>query len=228
MFTEPQAQTSNASPTSTARALIIAGGEAPPPAWLQSIHRPDDYVIAADSGFIAATRANLRVDFLLGDFDSLPQEYQLLALPPCQIKRFPADKDYSDGELALLEAHAHGASQALIVGALGGRLDHTLFNVIAILEKASLLQIRATLLSPHTCAFQLQSGESCPLGNYIGHTCSIIALDNAVTLSLQDMRYNLHAETIERSSTRGLSNCVMGKNAAIAIEEGRAIVVLTK
>ncbi len=226
MSPKPHVPTPNDDPTSTARALIIAGGEAPPPSWLQSIYRPDDYVIAADSGYIAAAKAKLQVDVLLGDFDSLPQDYQLTS-PPHQLKRFPVDKDYSDGELALLEAHAHGAGQALIVGALGGRLDHTLFNAIALLEKASQLRLRATILAPHTCAFQLQSGESRSLGSFLGQTCSIIALDSSVTLSLQGMLYNLREETLKRSSTRGLSNRVMENSAIIAIEDGRAIVVLT-
>ena len=42
------------------------------------------------------------------------------------IERSPADKDASDTELALLAAAARGATDLVVLGAFGGRLDHAL------------------------------------------------------------------------------------------------------
>ena len=81
-----------------------------------------DLVIAADAGYIALSRYDIRPDVILGDFDSAPK-------PDSDALVFPVEKDDTDTMLALKEGMRRGYSRFFIYGGMGGRLDHTLANI---------------------------------------------------------------------------------------------------
>src|SRR5690606_2396774 len=80
------------------RALVVAGGDPPPP---ELVHRLwADLVVAADSGAAAVLAAGRVPHLVVGDLDSLDQP-----LPPgAEVERHPRDKDQSDLELAVAAA----------------------------------------------------------------------------------------------------------------------------
>ena len=86
-------------------------------------------VIAADDGLRHALALGLRPELWVGDFDSSPR-------PPSGFEavprlRFAADKDRTDGEIAIDTAIERGATSLLLVGALGGpRSDHAFSNLV--------------------------------------------------------------------------------------------------
>ncbi|MEJ5183734.1 MAG: thiamine diphosphokinase [Rectinemataceae bacterium] len=108
------------------RALIVTGGEAPPPAYIRQLAAHCALVVAADSGLDLCRKAGIIPDFAVGDFDSLTDATALGVLPPERIFRYPADKDYTDTELALNLAFEQGATERIIAGGGGGRIDHLL------------------------------------------------------------------------------------------------------
>ena len=89
-------------------------------------------VIAADGGALKAELLGLRPDVVIGDLDSLSQgKLAELEATGAEVVRHPMDKDASDTELAVLEAVRRGATEIVIVAALGGlRFDHALANVL--------------------------------------------------------------------------------------------------
>lgn len=96
--------------------------------------RGGDLAIAADAGYETAVALGERVDVLLGDFDSLAgRPEDLLRDTATEIIRVPTEKDDTDTQLAVEEAIRRGAEEIIIIGGLGGRLDHTL-STLAILE----------------------------------------------------------------------------------------------
>ena len=115
-------------------AFIYTGGECD---YTNIAEKPaaDDLVIAADSGWRHATALRVKPSVLLGDFDSLdggngipddvPDDVEILTVP--------AEKDFTDTQMAVDEARKRGAKHITIIGGLGGRLDHTL-SCLAILE----------------------------------------------------------------------------------------------
>ena len=116
------------------RGIIFVGGEGPGPAALQKIARAADLLVAADSGLIAAEEAGLRPDLVIGDMDSLDDPRRLEKYAPDSVRRFPADKDFTDTELALALLREKGCDEAWIAGGGGGRMDH-LFAIRALFER---------------------------------------------------------------------------------------------
>ena len=90
----------------------------------------NDLIIAADSGYNNASRLGVRPGLLLGDLDSIDRG----ALAPDELEHIekiivPAIKDDTDTQLAVDTALERGADEIIIIGGLGGRLDHTLSTV---------------------------------------------------------------------------------------------------
>ena len=80
-------------------------------------------VIAADGGMAHAETLDLSPELWVGDFDSTSEE---LAERHRNVARhaFPAEKDKTDGEIAIDEAVRLGAREIVMVGGLGGQADH--------------------------------------------------------------------------------------------------------
>lgn len=83
----------------------------------------DDLLLCADAGYAFARSLGLHPHAVIGDFDSSP------APEGENVLRFPVEKDDPDTLLCAKHAMELGIGSFLIVGGLGGRLDHTLANL---------------------------------------------------------------------------------------------------
>ena len=90
-------------------------------------------VIAADAGWRWARALGVEPDILLGDYDS---DRPPADVPAGRIDRLPAEKDDTDTHYAARRALEEGCGQVVILGGLGGRLDHTLANMNTLLYLA--------------------------------------------------------------------------------------------
>jgi thiamine pyrophosphokinase len=116
------------------RGIIFTGGEIPGAAVLRKIAAWADMLAAADSGLIAAEEAGLKVNWVLGDMDSLDDPSRLGKYPPEQVHRFPVDKDLTDTELSLAFLREKSCDEIWIAGGGGGRTDH-LFAIRSLFER---------------------------------------------------------------------------------------------
>ena len=86
--------------------------------------RKEDYVIAADGGWLACLKSGVIPDLLLGDFDSLRDVPDF----PNMV-RLPVEKDDTDMMAAVKKGLEMGEREFHIYGGLGGdRTDHTMAN----------------------------------------------------------------------------------------------------
>ena len=116
------------------RGIAFIGGESPGPQVLKEIARGADLLVAADSGLIICEGAGLTPDWILGDMDSLDLA-RLDKYPPERVLRYPADKDFTDTELALIHLREKGCDEVWIAGGGGGsRLDHV-FAIRSLFER---------------------------------------------------------------------------------------------
>lgn len=65
-----------------------------------------------------------------GDLDSVTKEIiEKYRNNKVRIKKFPKDKDYTDGELILQHISKLNYDEIIVIGGLGGRIDHLLTNL---------------------------------------------------------------------------------------------------
>lgn len=207
------------------RAVVFVNGVVNDYATLQRRLRPDDYLICADGGSRHCVELGLRPHVVVGDLDSTDNELlNRWAAAGTEIERHPPTKDQTDLELALERAVADGAAEVLLLGALGGRLDQTLANLLISAQRPWPVPIRVA--DGAQVAELLRGGKELALTGAVGSTVSIIPLSAEVTgITYRGMRYPLENATLQLGSTRGISNEIVAHPASLSIARGILLVV---
>ncbi|MBQ6272794.1 MAG: thiamine diphosphokinase [Oscillospiraceae bacterium] len=198
------------------RCLIISGGEYapfPPPV-------AGCFVIACDRGYEYARRAGIRPDLVVGDFDSCSADVE----EGVELLRFPPEKDDTDTMLALRIALARGCREIRLVCALGGRLDHTLANLQALVFAAE-QGCAARICSPDTEITALREG-SLRLPRREGFSLSVFAADGVCRgVCLRGAKYPLEDAELRPGLPLGVSNEWSAPEAEISVREGTLLIV---
>ena len=174
------------------------------------------YVIAADGG----ADAGVPVDLAVGDFDSIhPATLEKLT----NVEVYPPDKDATDLELAMEAALRAGATQLLVVGSDGGRLDH-LFGSLVLLASDKWAGVEVDALLGGARAHVVRGSRV--LAGAVGETISLFALGGpAGGVTTEGLVYPLAGETLEPGSSRGVSNLFHDTEARITVERGVVLAV---
>ena len=178
-----------------------------------------DYFIYCDAGLKHEKKLGRRADLIVGDFDS--------AENPCRNTEtivLPHEKDDTDTLFAVKEAIKRGFSDFLLVGVVGGRLDHTLGNV-AILTMLSERGFRGMIVDDYSEIEITSNKPSYVTDKYpyfslldITGVCRGVTVKNAL--------YPLENAELTTDFPIGVSNEVIkGKTAEITVGEGRALLV---
>lgn len=204
---------------------IVTNGEMREHARLRALWEVADLRIAANGGAMNARQYLGRVpEVLIGDLDSLDAATRAW----CEAQRVeivlhPREKDQTDLELARDLALARGATKIILFGALGGRLDQTLANVLLLLKPA-----RAGVVT-HIVDADVDAwvvGERVSIEGNIGETVSLIPLTERVEgIVTRGLRYPLHDETLYIDAARGVSNVLVAAHAEITLARGVLLVV---
>lgn len=209
--------------------IIFANGDLNPGIMLQRALslQSDAYVIAADGGANLALECELQPHLVIGDMDSVdPALLENLEAQGSEIRRYPAEKDLTDLELALLAAAERNASTIRVLGALGGRLDHTLSNIY-LLALPELTGRDVRLVSGNQEAWLMPPGEAVISGTK-GDTLSLVPLNGAVEgVETENLYYPLHAETLRFGPARGVSNVMTADRARVRSQRGELLIIHT-
>jgi len=218
--------------------LILADGDVPSRARLDSTWPGWDagigLVVAADGGARHADALGVTLDRWVGDGDSLDAaslaDLEAAGVP---LERARPDKDETDTELAILAALRLGADGIVVLGALGGRIDHTLAN-IGLLSLPALVGRPAVILDA-TSRLRLlvgpppdaEAGEI-RLGGRVGDLVSLLPVGDAVEgVMTEGLVYPLVDEPLPAGTPRGLSNVITATGARVRLRQGRLLVVET-
>jgi thiamine pyrophosphokinase len=183
-----------------------------------------DLLIAADGGALPLLRLQLSPHLVIGDLDSLDAASAAALLERgVELRRFPREKDETDLELALMYAVERGATAIDILGALGGRWDHTLANV-AMLAMPELRNRRARLLDERQALFLVH--DSAILEGQVGDTVSLLPMTaEARGVTTRGLLYPLEDATLHHERARGISNVLLEPPGSVALREGLLLVV---
>lgn len=118
------------------RALVVAGGDVSPHLLMEELTQAR-FVVCADQGARHMAGTGCLPDLLVGDMDSINGEtLAVYAAAGTQIIRAEPEKDETDAQLAVDEAIRRGATELVLLGALGGRIDHALGNLMLLVRAA--------------------------------------------------------------------------------------------
>jgi len=181
-------------------------------------------IICCDGGARHVQYSGIKPDVIIGDMDSIdPALLVGYSTSGIKIIKHPANKDFTDTELALDYASGLKPEAIFIWGALGGRIDHTLSNVF-LLCRGQEKGIRTCLIDEYGEAFVLEKEIS--FVNETGKTVSLIALSPEVNgVTLAGFLYPLKEETLIMGGSRGISNIINEDRASISVKHGKLLVI---
>ena len=183
-------------------------------------HGSGDFVVAVDGGCVQAASLGLGVDLAVGDFDS--------AAPPAnarEIIRLPREKDDTDLMFALKLCLARGFRTFHILGALGGRFDHSIAALHAVLHLAQ--NGARGLLADETCEVHcLAPGTHTFSARPDAYFSLFPAGGAAHGVTLAGLQYPLHNAALIPGDPIGTSNEFTAQTATVTFTEGFLYAVL--
>lgn len=179
---------------------------------------PPQWVIAADGGARHAAALEVGVDLWVGDFDS-SAGHEVNA--PREVH--PTAKNQTDGELAIELARKRGATELVILGAFGGRFDHTAALALGAVALAR-QGLRVTLSSGDEWGWPLLPTQPLSLELPVGYTLSIVACSDLTGLSASGLRWPLAGATVPLGSGWTVSNETLGGKVEVSLEAGYGLV----
>jgi len=181
--------------------------------------------VAVDAGAQWFRRHGIVPDFAVGDFDSISTDtLAWLEASQAQIQGVSSDKDFSDLELALSVCAEQGVQSATIIGAVGGRIDHQLC-VLGALLRSTVPEL--TLQGNNQTIKLLRAGDHLTL-NSTSITFSVLSIEGAM-VSITGARWPLDYVTLKPLSTHGLSNeRSIQTSTIITVHDGNAFVIFSQ
>jgi thiamine pyrophosphokinase len=179
-------------------------------------------IIAADSGMRHAATLGVMPELWIGDFDSAPAglPQHLLTV---EKRVFPPAKDSTDGELAVAEALARGATALVLAGAFGGpRADHAFLHLTMAIQLAEAGRPVVLTSGSQEGAPLLPGATSFDYAD--GVLFSVLAFTYLSGLTIRGARWPLDAIELPFGSSLTISNVVEGE-LTVQLDAGRAILL---
>lgn len=187
-------------------------------------------VIAADGGYDHLPHLGIEPIAIIGDFDSLepgsPRKFPCISYPP--------EKDDTDTMLAVKLGLERECDQFVMIGALGGRIDHAFANLTA-LSYLREHDAYGVILDDINAVFMLCTGETYepakddllkPYDDYI----SIFPFGmECATVSEEGVKYPLDTYELSAQFPLGVSNRITDpENCKITVHAGKILVIRTR
>lgn len=182
----------------------------------------DDYIICADGGYRYAKAEGICPDIVIGDFDSMADEPV-----DSQVIRLQTEKDDTDTLVCLNHGIEKGFDTFVILGGLGGRLDHTIANLQvishAIDKKKSIWIIdgknRATMIDSGSLILEKEEDVKVSLFSFT---------EVCVGVNISGVKYPLRDHLLSQSFPLGISNEFVEDQAQIGVLAGKLLIILSQ
>ncbi|HFC11503.1 MAG TPA: thiamine diphosphokinase [Anaerolineae bacterium] len=199
--------------------VIIANGDVENYQWLIQVTQQAALIIAVDGGCEHLRHADVIPTLVIGDLDSISKQ-TVIWIQQHQIEtvRYPVDKDWTDLELAIQYAVEHFTGNIQIIGALGGRTDHAMANIL-LLAQPAWLNREIELIRPNERIWLFTGQEK--ISATIGDTISLIPIaGDVVVRATAGLKWPLKHSTLHFGFARGVSNILTATTATIQLESG--------
>ena len=197
----------------------MTGGRAPSGDWFRKV-AGGRKIFCVDKGIELCKTCEIVPNFLIGDFDSAENSaVDWARAKSVPVEKYPADKDFTDTQLALNRAaEIFGEHVALLTGAFGGRFDHfysTIFTCAAIDRKIFLADEREII-------FYLRGGEETTI-KFFKKPLAVSLLPITSTcagVTTKNLHWELDGATLTQNFPNATSNRADSDKISIGVGRG--------
>lgn len=189
-----------------------------------------DTVIVVDRGLMVADKLDIQFDYLMGDFDSVSKDtlekFRMdKELKHIEVKEYKPEKDATDTELAIELAIEMKASEIIILGGTGTRLDHVLAN-IHLLKKPLEHNVKTYILDDHNKIYLSKESISLQKKEQFGDYVSLLPYTEVVEeVNLEGFKYPLYNHRMTIGESLGVSNELISEHCKISFTKGTLIII---
>jgi len=190
------------------RAVVFVNGELADISRLKI--KKTDLLIGVDGG----TKHILKPGLIIGDLDSIkaiPKNIPVLKL---------IDQDKTDTQKALEYLVKRGCKEIILTGLLGRRLDHLVVNLM------SLSKYNFKIIEGNQEIFICRNKVKIT-GKKDDLISLIPLLGDCREVTTVGLKWRLQGCSLQASSSRGVSNVMLGKSAQVSLKKGCLLVVHT-
>ena len=186
----------------------------------------EDFIICADNGYSVAKNNGIVPNIIIGDFDSFDSS-EIDFPSNIETLKLPVEKDVTDTLACVKYAINKGFKEIIIIGGIGGRLDHTMANLQCLLYGLSLgvnIELRdsnniATLHFPSEIIIKKEKNFKVSLFSF-DHVCDGI--------STKGLKYQLFNDKLSQGFPLGVSNEFTAEYASVSFKSGILLLILSK
>ena len=211
--------TEHAADNRITRCVIVGGADIGDYERMRAYLRDDDYVIYCDSGLRHIESLGRVPSLIIGDFDS--HENPHLDIETIVL---PVAKDDTDTMHAVKTGIERGFTDFLLLGVIGGRIDHSLVNLYALLYLDS-HGCTAVAVDEHSEIQALTSGTAYVEDRYPFFSLVTMA-GTAHGVTIRGAKVPLEDADITPDYQYATSNEVLpGQTAEITVRDGRLLLI---
>jgi len=210
-------------PRRSRRAVVLCDGPPPPGKLVEYWLDGADLFVCADRAGHPYYELPRLPDVVIGDFDTLAD----LPRPDRSNIRFieEAEQDTTDSDKALRLVLAEGCEEAVLLGATGWLLDHTLHNCR--LPERYAGRLRVCLSDEHSTTVRIGPGETTDWELPAGRSFSLLPLNvPARGVDLDGADWPLRAAVMGHDAPTAISNRTTDDTLRIAVVSGSLLFVL--
>lgn len=188
-----------------------------------------DVWIGADRGALAIAEQGIKIDYAVGDFDSVTVgEKAVIIDVALHTDEYAREKDATDLEIALDKAYDIGAKKVYLFGITGGRLDHGLINV-QLLHKVVKRGLRGIIFDSKNHLELFKPGTYTIARNDLYSYVSFVPFTEKVLgVTLTDFVYPISNYDVTWGQTRLISNELVRSEGTLSFEAGMLLVVQSR
>ncbi len=192
-----------------------------------------DYLIAVDGGLDHVLSLERIPDEVIGDFDSMSSEAKRwMEEEHILHTRFPAEKDKTDSALALIRAMEKGATEVLMLGFIGTRMDHSLSNIF-LLDRLDKAGVEGKIADANNVILLVKEKLEIQREHFADFKyVSVLPLFVSVTIDMVGFKYEVHRLSMEFGANdgMGISNEIISEKAEIRLHDSkdRILVIFSK
>ena len=204
------------------RCVIVGGSEIKNYGLIKKYFSPDDFFIYCDCGLKHEKNFNIKPDLIIGDFDSHKRPEDL-----SNVIVLPVVKDDTDTIFAVKEAMKRGFEDFVLVGVTGGRQDHNLGNIYALLMLANNNK-NAVIIDDYSEMKIIKANEKVKVKREYKFFSLINISGTSKGICITGAKYNLNNAEIKSEFQYGISNEVLDDYAEISLSEGNLLLICVR
>ena len=201
------------------KCVIVGGADIRDYGRIRELLTEEMVFIFCDSGLRHMEALGRKPDLIVGDFDSHVNPHM-----DVETIVLPHVKDDTDTVFAVKEALRRGFEEFLLIGVVGGRLDHTLGNVaiLLMLDSAG----KKAVIADDYSDMEIVSRERVLIPDRYPYFSLLNITGTAKGVTIRNALYPLSDAEITCEYPIGVSNEVLpGKTAEVTVKEGRLLII---